>query len=398
MSGAAARDEFGAFMPGPAIRIEGAPAAMLSGMTFAAKDLYDVQGQRTGAGNPDYLAGQKPAARHAWAVQALLDAGATLVGRAITVEMAFGMAGDNVHYGMPINPMSPDRVPGGSSCGSAAAVAGRLCDTALGSDTGGSVRIPASYCGLYGLRPTHGRIPLDGVVPLSASFDTVGHFARDATTFETVGRVLLRESGEPPPPKRLMWATDLAAAAEKETAETALRVALRMAAPLGGLSRVRAAPVVTAGDPLEEWAADFRTLMAYEAWKAQGPWISEKKPNFGADVAKRFEIASKVTEADYNAARPRREAVTQHLRLLLADGGVLCFPTAPGPAPLRNDPASHEAVRFRAHVLCAPSGLARLPQVTVPAGKVDGAPVGLSFLGGPGSDATLMRLATTLTV
>lgn len=398
MSGAAARDEFGAFMPGPAIRIEGAPAAMLSGMTFAAKDLYDVQGQRTGAGNPDYLAGQKPAARHAWAVQALLDAGATLVGRAITVEMAFGMAGDNVHYGMPINPMSPDRVPGGSSCGSAAAVAGRLCDTALGSDTGGSVRIPASYCGLYGLRPTHGRIPLDGVVPLSASFDTVGHFARDATTFETVGRVLLRESGEPPPPKRLMWATDLAAAAEKETAETALRVALRMAAPLGGLSRVRAAPVVTAGDPLEEWAADFRTLMAYEAWKAQGPWISEKKPNFGADVAKRFEIASKVTEADYNAARPRREAVTQHLRLLLAGGGVLCFPTAPGPAPLRNDPASHEAVRFRAHVLCAPSGLARLPQVTVPAGKVDGAPVGLSFLGGPGSDATLMRLATTLTV
>jgi len=398
MSEAAARDEFGAFMPGPAFRIEGAEAAMLSGMTFAAKDLYDVQGQRTGAGNPDYLAGQLPAPRHAWAVQALLDAGATLVGRAVTVEMAFGMAGDNVHYGMPINPMAPHRVPGGSSCGSAAAVAGRLCDTALGSDTGGSVRIPASYCGLYGLRPTHGRIPLDGVVPLSGSFDTVGHFARDATTFETVGRVLLRESGDPPPPKRLMWANDLAATAEKETAETALRVAQRMASPLGGLTRVRAAPVVTAGDPLEEWAADFRTLMAYEAWKAQGPWISEKKPNFGADVARRFEIASKVTEAEYNAARPRREAVTQHLRLLLAGGGVLCFPTAPGPAPLRDEPASHEAARFRSHVLCAPSGLARLPQVTVPAGKVDGAPIGLSFLGGPRSDATLLRLATTLTI
>ena len=369
---------------------------MLSGTTFAAKDLYDIQGQRTGAGNPDYLAGQLPAAKHAWAVQALLDAGASLVGRAITVEMAFGMAGDNVHYGMPINPMSPDRVPGGSSCGSAAAVAGRLCDTALGSDTGGSVRIPASYCGLYGLRPTHGRIPLSGVVPLSPSFDTVGHFARDATTFETVGRVLLRESGEPPLPKRIMWATDLAAAADKETAETAQRVAQRMAAAYGGLSRTRAAPISTDGDPLEQWAADFRTLMAYEAWKAQGPWITEKKPKFGADVAKRFEIASQVTEAAYDAARPRRETVTQHLKLLLTGGGVLCFPTAPGPAPLRNEPESHEAARFRAHVLCAPSGLARLPQVTVPAGKVEGAPIGLSFLGGPGTDATLLRLATTL--
>ena len=396
MSDTAARDEFGAFMPGPAFRIEGAEAAMLSGTTFAAKDLYDIQGQRTGAGNPDYLAGQLPAAKHAWAVQALLDAGASLVGRAITVEMAFGMAGDNVHYGMPINPMSPDRVPGGSSCGSAAAVAGRLCDTALGSDTGGSVRIPASYCGLYGLRPTHGRIPLSGVVPLSPSFDTVGHFARDATTFETVGRVLLRESGEPPLPKRIMWATDLAAAADKETAETAQRVAQRMAAAYGGLSRTRAAPISTDGDPLEQWAADFRTLMAYEAWKAQGPWITEKKPKFGADVARRFEIASQVTEAAYDAARPRRETVTQHLKLLLTGGGVLCFPTAPGPAPLRNEPESHEAARFRAHVLCAPSGLARLPQVTVPAGKVEGAPIGLSFLGGPGTDATLLRLATAL--
>jgi amidase len=397
MNDAAARDAFGAFMPGPAFRIEGAEAGPLSGLTFAAKDLYDVAGQRTGAGNPDYLSLQKPAAKHSWAVQALLDAGAALIGRAITVEMAFGMAGDNIHYGMPINPTASDRVPGGSSCGSAAAVAGKLCDTALGSDTGGSVRIPASYCGLYGLRPTHGRIPLDGVVPLSASFDTVGHFARDATTFEHVGRVLLRESGEPATPKRLLWATDLATRAEPETAETAQRVAERMAVPYGGLARVRAAPIASEGDPLEQWAQDFRTLMAYEAWKAQGPWITAAKPKFGPDVARRFEIASQVTEADYNAAVPRRAAMTQHLKLLLAGGGVLCFPTAPGPAPKRDEKESHEAARFRSHVLCAPSGLARLPQVTVPAGKVDGAPIGLSFLGGPGTDATLLRLATTLT-
>ncbi len=243
MTEAAVPDKFGALMPGPAFRIEGAPGGALAGMGFVAKDLYDIAGQRTGAGNPDYLSQQKPAAKHAWAVQALLDAGAALVGRGITVEMAFGMAGDNIHYGMPINPMVPDRVPGGSSCGSAAAVAGKLCDTALGSDTGGSVRIPASYCGLYGLRPTHGRIPLDGVVPLSPSFDTVGHFARDAVTFEHVGRALLRETAEPAPASRLMWAEDLAAHADPETAATALRLAERVAdAHFGRLERIRACP------------------------------------------------------------------------------------------------------------------------------------------------------------
>ncbi len=388
MNNATARETFGAWMPGPAFRIEGKTGGPLSGLTFGAKDLYDIEGQRTGAGNPDYLSLQKPAARHAWAVQALLDGGAALVGRAITVEMAFGMAGDNIHYGMPINPAAPDRVPGGSSCGSAAAVAGKLCDTALGSDTGGSVRIPGSYCGLYGLRPTHGRIPLDGVVPLSASFDTVGHFARDAATFERVGRVLLRETGEPATAKRLIWAEDVAASADTSTVAQVMPLAEKFGRRLGRLETVKACP-----GSLEEWAQDFRTLMAYEAWRAQGPWITAKKPRFGIDVAKRFDIASKISEADYNAALPRREAVTRHLTALLADGAVLCFPTAPGPAPKRADRENHEAARFRSHVLCCPSGLARLPQITIPAGTVDGAPVGLSLMGAPGTDALLMRLA-----
>jgi len=391
MHDATAVETFGAWMPGPAFRVEGAKTGPLAGLSFAAKDLYDVAGQRTGAGNPDYLSQQQAAAKHSWAVQALLDAGAALVGRAITVEMAFGMAGDNIHYGMPINPAAPDRVPGGSSCGSAAAVAGKLCDTALGSDTGGSVRIPGSYCGLYGLRPTHGRIPLDGVVPLSGSFDTVGHFARDAATFERVGRVLLRETGEPPKAKRILWAEDLASRAEPATASAVRPLAEKLGSRFGGLQNRS----VTDGQ-IETWAQDFRTLMAREAWQAQGPWITAKNPKFGADVAKRFEIASKVTEADYNAAKPRREAATAHLTAILADGVVLCFPTAPGPAPRRADRDSHEVARFRSHELCAPSGLARLPQITIPAGTVDGAPVGLSLLGAKGTDATLMRLAVEL--
>src|ERR1041385_898887 len=185
-----ARNSLGAFMPGPLTRIEGKPGGPLSSLTLAVKDLYDIAGERTGAGNPDWMAKHPPAPRHAWAVQALLDAGAACVGRTITVELAFGMSGDNIHYGMPVNPAAPDRVPGGSSCGSASAVAGQLVDIALGSDTRGSARIPASYCGIYGLRPTHGRVSLAGVVPLSASFDTAGPFARDAATLERACRVL----------------------------------------------------------------------------------------------------------------------------------------------------------------------------------------------------------------
>ena len=392
MNDVLARDTLGAFVPGTQVRIEGARRGPLAGLTFAAKDLYDVAGQRTGAGNPDWLADHPPATRHSWAVQCLLDAGAVFVGRAITVELAFGMSGDNVHYGMPVNPAAPDRVPGGSSCGSASAVAGGAADIALGSDTGGSVRIPGSYCGIYGLRPTHGRIPLDGVVPLSASFDTAGPFARDADVFERAGRVMLRETGEPPKARKLLWAEDAFAHAEPATVAAVSHRAEKFASHIGKRETLRVCP-----GSLDDWAQDFRTLMAHEAWLTHGPWIENRKPRLGADVATRFRIASRVTAAEVAAAAPRREAITRHMEQLLAGGAVLCMPTAPGPAPLKTSPAETlEQARFHAHALCCIAGLARLPQITVPAGLVDGAPVGLSLMAAAGGDAMLLRLAAEI--
>ncbi|HTP83030.1 MAG TPA: amidase [Alphaproteobacteria bacterium] len=389
MNDVSSRDALGAFVPGSDVRIPGAPSGPLKGVTLAVKDLYDISGQRTGAGNPDYLAEQKPAIRHAWAVQTLLGAGAVVVGRTITVEMALGMSGDNIHYGMPKNPAAPDRVPGGSSCGSASAVAGGAAELALGSDTGGSVRIPGSYCGIYGLRPTHGRIPLDGVVPLSPSFDTAGHFARDAELFERAGRVLLRETAAPPAPWRLLWAEDAFAHGEPATVAAITPLAEKIASRIGRMDKGRMCP-----GSLEEWAQDFRTLMAREAWQIHGSWIETKKPRFGADVAQRFTIASRITDADVAAAKPRRAAITRHLTELLADGTVLVQPTSPGPAPLKSSPAAViEEARYHAHALCCAAGLAGLPQITIPAGTVDGAPVGLSLLAAPGGDAMLLRLA-----
>ena len=142
-------------------------AGLLDGLTFALKDLIDVAGCRTGAGNPDWLARQSPAERSATVVEKTLAAGATLVGKTITDELAFSLEGRNVHYGSPINPACPDRMCGGSSSGSGVAVAAGLVDFAIGTDTGGSVRVPASFLGVFGFRPSHGAVSLDGVVPFA---------------------------------------------------------------------------------------------------------------------------------------------------------------------------------------------------------------------------------------
>src|SRR5437764_9998810 len=201
-------DDFGALVPGQRFRIAGRAGGPLSGLTFAAKDLFDVAGHPTGGGNPDWARTNPVPERHAWAVQRLLDAGADLIGKTITDEVSLGILGENPFYGTPVNPRVPGHVPGGSSSGSAAAVAGGLCDTALGTDTGGSVRVPASFCGLYGIRPTHGRIDAAGMLPQAPTSDTTGWFARDATTFARVSSVMLGEEIPPALPTSLVIAAD----------------------------------------------------------------------------------------------------------------------------------------------------------------------------------------------
>src|SRR5271163_3005284 len=209
-------DEINAFVPGPRVHIDGRQGGPLSGLTFAAKDLFDVAGHPTGGGNPDWTRSNPIPTRHAWAVQRLLDAGATLIGKTITDEVSLGIVGENAFYGTPLNSAAPDRVPGGSSSGSAAAVAAGLCDTALGTDTGGSVRVPASFCGLYGIRPTHGRLNLAGMLPQAPGSDTTGWFARDAATFARVSSVLLGEVIGAALPSTLLIAVDAFGFADPE--------------------------------------------------------------------------------------------------------------------------------------------------------------------------------------
>jgi amidase len=382
-------DPVGAFVAGPRLRIEGRVGGTLAGLEFAAKDLIDVAGHPTGGGNPDWARTNPVPTRHAWVVETLLEAGATLVGKTVTDEISLGILGENAFDGTPVNPRAPGRVAGGSSSGSASAVAAELCDVALGTDTGGSVRVPASFCGLYGIRPTHGRIDMSGVMKQAPSADTVGWLARDGATFARVAAVLL---GEPVPellPSRLVVAVDAFAFADPATA-AALRPMVERLAGLIGDAREE----VMAPPGLVAWARAQRTLQPYEAWTTFREWIDRANPRFAFSVARNLVAGAAIPEAERNwAALVRREA-RGRLAYLLPPGTILCLPTTPFPAPECGQALSAlDPLRDRILCLCAHGGLTGVPQVSLPGATVDGLPVGLSILGGHGSDAALVAVA-----
>jgi amidase len=387
------RDRLGAFCPHAAdLNIAGRENGPLAGLTFAVKDLLDVAGVRTGGGNPDWLAGQSPAERHAWAVARLLESGATLVGKTMTDELAFSLTGCNVHYGTPLNPAAPDRIPGGSSSGSVSAVAGGVVDFALGTDTGGSVRVPASYCGVYGIRPTHPRIPLDGVVKFAPSFDTVGWFARGAQLLERVGKTLLDNYDPNSNPVSILRADDAFALADPETASVCDCLLERAAV----LAKATGSVTVCPGN-LNEWTQVFRALRSIEVWQNKGPWIERAKPRFGPDIARNFAAAARTTEADAAAMRPLRLAISTRLSDLLRGDTMLALPTTPGPAPLRDASDSElDRVRDCTQALTCVAGLGGLPQINIPAGYVGGAPVGLSLVAARDHDEQLLAFAVRL--
>lgn len=383
-------DPFGAFVPGSPVTAAGVPGGPLAGTTFAAKDLFDVAGLATGCGNPDWARTHPAASSNAWAVQALLDAGATLAGRTITDEISLGLLGCNQFQGTPVNPRAPDRLPGGSSSGSAVAVAGGLVDCALGTDSGGSVRVPASFTGLFGLRPTHGRVSVQGLMTQAPSFDTVGFFARDALTFGAVGRVLLGEKAEAALPEMLLIAGDAFAQADAPVAD-ALRPALGSLRGLFGA----VTEIILAAEGLPDWCQRQRRLQQFEFAATFRDWIDQTNPRFSFEVARSLVLASLLTEADVVEDRRFRARVTARIEALLDERRVLCLPTVPILPPHRGISLSQMAeAGGRIVTLTCIAGLMGLPQVNLPAAQTpDGIPVGLSLIGWRGGDAALLRCA-----
>jgi amidase len=390
----APEDPMGAFCRDNHVALDGSGHGPLTGLRFAVKDLFHIEGVRTGFGHPDWLRTHAPASQTAQAVRQLLDAGADMLGKTHTDELAYSLTGENVHYGTPRNPHAADRIPGGSSSGSASAVAGGLVDFALGSDCGGSVRLPASYCGVLGMRPTHGRVSLRGAIPFGPSFDVAGWFAREARVLERVGRVLLGEDEVPPmPPRRLLVARDAFDLVDPSVAgalEPALtRVASRFAAR---------EDIIVSPDGLEAWFEVFRTLQAAEIWANHGEWVTRTRPTLGPGIRERFEWARAVSAADVAASGPRRDAVVRRLDALLGAGDVLCLPTSPRIAPLRDSPTDKIEVEYRHQAMCllCIAGLGGLPQLSLPLASLEAMPLGLSLVGAQRSDLALLELATAV--
>lgn len=385
-------DTLGAFVHGPRREITPTGHGPLDGLRLAVKDLIDVQGEITGGGNPDWAASQTPALRHSPAVAACLAAGATLVGKTITDELAFSLEGENAHHGKPLNPRAPDRLPGGSSSGSASAVAGGAADIALGTDTGGSVRIPAAFCGLFGMRPTHGRISLEGVVPFAPSLDTVGWFARDAATLRHTGQVLLKGSADTDTSALSLVMLDEAwALADADVAEA-------LASIVQAWVPDHRSDVFNA--PMTDWLRAYQVLQGAEIRDQLGPWIQANKPRFGPAIEPRFASVFTLDDAEIAQWQAWRTRHVHRIHTLMArQPQVWVMPTSPM-APLKRDAGGEQRGDFyqRTLALCALAGMAGLPQITQPlATLADGTPIGLSLIGAHGTDLPLLDLAVRLT-
>lgn len=373
--------------------LPGRKQGMLASTTFMVKDLFAIAGHRVGNGNPDWYAHAKAAPATSRAIQWLLDAGASCTGITICDEFFYSVLGWNAHYGQPLNSRAPDRVTGGSSCGSAAAVAAKMCDFALGSDTGGSIRVPASFCGLFGLRPSHGRISLEGVTPMAPSYDTVGYLAREVELFRKVGHVLLE--GEPVYTgiERLILAEDLFSHAEASADAALWRV-------LANVGPALPAPehCVIAGDEIDAWRDAFRIIQGFEIQSTLLPFIQSHDVNLGPGIKERFDMAAAMTPAEADAARTLRTKIVEQLDALVPPGTLIVLPTTPTLPPERGIPDGASFAEFRTTTLgytCL-AGHAGLPQISLPATEAAGCPIGLSFIGWRGGDEALLDLAVSL--
>jgi len=366
--------------------IEPTANGVLNGLTFAVKDLIDIAGKVTGCGNPSWRETHAPAASHGVSVEQLLAAGAKCLGKTITDELAFSLLGENHWYGTPLNAAAPDRIPGGSSSGSASAVASKIVDFALGTDTGGSVRVPASNCGIIGWRPTHGRVNVAGVMPFAPSLDTVGVFARDVEVLRKVMGVLIGSATHQRKVSELVVPREIWEIADAEVRDALLP-------SINELSERFDVREEVMGWNYLEWWQTYREVQGLECWSSLGAWIQATKPEFGPKMKTGFEWISTLDRKSYIPGMARRESLAARFIEQLGDR-VLVIPTTPVIAPRKGEEIRRDAgpMGYYPRTLgsTALAGLSRCPQISFPMGNVNGVPIGLSLIGTPGTDAMLL--------
>ncbi|KAL3538076.1 hypothetical protein ACH5RR_001442 [Cinchona calisaya] len=415
----AAKDsENGAFMEKFTLKPDSSsPQLPLTGLTFAVKDIFDIDGYVTGFGNPDWARTHSAATSTAPAVLAILSAGATCVGKTVMDEMAYSINGENVHYGTPTNPCAPDRVPGGSSSGSAVAVGAMLVDFSLGTDTGGSVRVPASYCGILGFRPSHGVVSTRGVIPMAQTFDTVGWFARDPAILKQVGQILLglHDVSSATPSKiiiaedcfkLLSFPHDRLTRAIVQSVEKFYGSHSIQYASLGNYVEEKVTSLKhfhNTGNQeynipsLAALSSAMRSLQRYEFKKNHGEWITTVKPSMGPGISERVWEAVRSTDEHVDVCQRVKTELNAALTAFLGDFGILALPTVPGPPPkLQAEPSSLEIFRAKAFSLLSVAGVSGFCQVSIPLGMYENLPIAVSLMAKKGMDGLLLNIVETI--
>lgn len=384
------KDKWNAFVDADLV-LEPTRSGQLDGLSFTVKDVFAIQGYTNRAGNPDWYRTHEPADQHAPVIKTLLANGAKLKGTVHTDELMYSLTGENFHFGTPVNPADSRRIPGGSSSGSAVTVSAGLVDFALGTDTGGSVRIPSSYCGIFGFRPTHGAVAIDGVIPLAKSFDTVGWMTRDPKLLLEVGQLLIGGQRVDGGFRHIYLGEDAWSLLDDENKEALATFIPKLVSKAENYEWMQVAE-----EGLGQWANTFRIIQGLEIWKEHGEWIQTENPVFGPGIAERFEWASTLRWSDGERSLQVKEKITQTLSNFLGEDGLLVIPTAPGAAPLRNlNGEKAELYRAKAMQLTCIAGLAGLPQLTVPV-YVDGLPIGISFIANRHNDMKLLKWVNDL--
>lgn len=365
-------------------------SGVLNGLKFAVKDVFDIVGHTASLGNPLWRRTHLPAHQTAPAIQRLLTCGSALKGLTISDELMFSIKGLNIHYGSPLNPKHPDAFTGGSSSGSASAVASGFVDFALGTDTGGSIRVPASYCDLYGFRPTCHAAGLPGVTPLAQTLDTIGVLANDPTTLTQVGKVLYQNSISKLKLKQLVYFPETFNQSDR----------LRW---LSNLKKVTSIPIHAVSLPLkfspEILLTNFQQIQGYEAWQNNGQWLESHHAKLGSDIQTHFDLAKQFASKHgaYQNALEQRLAWQVFLNHLLAEDSLLILPTTSSKAlPFNCSASTGESVRHQTQLLTTLAGLSGCPQLVIPTNQKTGLN-SVSFISAQNQDYDLLKLNSVLT-
>ncbi|KAJ6888282.1 outer envelope protein 64 [Populus alba x Populus x berolinensis] len=417
------RQDFGAFIeklllvPPPQPPPPKAPHP-LTALTFAVSDLFEIEGYVSGFGHPEWAKTHQAASRTSLVVSTLVDGGATCVGKTVIDELAYSIHGENKHYGTPINPAVPARVPGGSCSGAAVAVAANLVDFSLGVDTVGGVRVPAGFCGVIGFRPSYGAISKTGVLPVSASLDAVGWFAKDPNILRRVGHVLLQPAfGGQRSPRQIIMADDcfqllkipvdrvaqvVVNSTEKHFGRQVLKheildVYLNSKVPSLKEFHNKKTNGEVKTSSIRLLAHVMQLLHRYEFRSNHEEWISTEKPILEPDFSAQMNEIMKISEAEIELCKSIREEMRLAINSLLKDNGILVVPTmAYLPPKLDGKEILSEEYQSSSFSLLSIASLSGCCQVTVPLGYYDKCPISVSLIARHGNDHFLLDTLQTM--